>query len=765
MHSIRAYLGILRDSFHEAFASRVLWILLILTTLLLLALAPAGTAEQAGSYLSSDDIIDRSSLIKKLAREGPKPQRSPSGQVWSQLSEKTRNSIAAAAKTPDNRLAMRSANDRLLEELNALLLEPRLYEAPAWENGRLNLEARKLLNQGLTQLPPDQLARFNRLALEAAYPEQIAASSNKQVQLTYFGRKMFVPLPLSQDDLRPAIEQILLGFMVLVLGVGGVLTAILVTASIIPTTFEPGAIDLLLSKPVSRWLVFLTKFLGGCAFIFVNASYLILGIWMIVGWRFHLWNHKLLLCIPLFMFLFAIYYAVSALAGVIWKNAIVCVVLTVLFWATCFAVGTTHDVVATLVIQPARLVRIVPAGNALLAVSEQGKVLLWDNDLRDWEEVLADTMPRSGPAAWLSVPLLGPIYDERNNRILAANQDVPQLAMFGNPALLVGKPGEGWQRTEGVTLPAASEALFLGPGGEILAVAAGGVFRAEGNPEEKPKSAKVFGFEVPLPGSGARWVETTKNLHLSTPFSASIDSPTGRLAIYDGRKLLVLDPQPGGKYAVTQETEEELHNAGVLQLAGNTLMLALKNGQIRLYDASTLAVKQLIEPLEKRAPRYITSTSDGRLFAVLFHEGQLVLYDAQSGQASQPPLAGQGDISAAAFLGDKRLLVADRLTRVTEYHVPSWQMESRRTGRMNGWEIGYRYLLHPLYTVFPKPGALDNMITYLLTDETTVATSPREDDLSATRIKIDIWGPIWSNLAFLSVVLLLACIYVSRRDF
>ncbi len=52
------------------------------------------------------------------------------------------------------------------------------------------------------------------------------------------------------------------------------LIGLLVTAGLIPQTFEAGAIDLLLSKPVNRSLTFLTKFVGGCIFVGLAAAYL-----------------------------------------------------------------------------------------------------------------------------------------------------------------------------------------------------------------------------------------------------------------------------------------------------------------------------------------------------------------------------------------------------------------------------------------------------------------------------------------------------------
>ena len=37
--------------------------------------------------------------------------------------------------------------------------------------------------------------------------------------------------------------------------------------------------------------------------------------------------------------------------------------------------------------------------------------------------------------------------------------------------------------------------------------------------------------------------------------------------------------------------------------------------------------------------------------------------------------------------------------------------------------------------------------------------------LEAERLTYDVWGPIWQNLTFLTVVLGLTCVYIARKDF
>ena len=84
-------------------------------------------------------------------------------------------------------------------------------------------------------------------------------------------------------------------------------------------------------------------------------------------------------------------------------------------------------------------------------------------------------------------------------------------------------------------------------------------------------------------------------------------------------------------------------------------------------------------------------------------------------------------------------------------------------------EILYRYVVMPLYTVFPKPGELDGVVTYLVVGDPVnlfeQSRMPRDQVNLERRGPIDIWQPIWSNLAFLAVMLTVTCVYISRRDF
>ncbi len=83
-------------------------------------------------------------------------------------------------------------------------------------------------------------------------------------------------------------------------------------------------------------------------------------------------------------------------------------------------------------------------------------------------------------------------------------------------------------------------------------------------------------------------------------------------------------------------------------------------------------------------------------------------------------------------------------------------------------EILYRYVVMPLYTVFPKPGEMDGVVTQLVVGDPVdlfeQSRLPR-DQVNVERKPIDIWRPIWSNAVFLAVMLTITCVYITRRDF
>jgi ABC-type transport system involved in multi-copper enzyme maturation permease subunit len=124
--------------------------------------------------------------------------------------------------------------------------------------------------------------------------------------------------------------------------VGGaifLLISSVMTAFFIPNMLRKGTVDLLLSKPIHRWSLLLLKYFGGLLFMFLNTVVLIGGFWLVMGLRSGIWGWTFLLMIPILTFQFAIYYAVSTLAGVLSRNTIVAILAACFTWAFLFVLG------------------------------------------------------------------------------------------------------------------------------------------------------------------------------------------------------------------------------------------------------------------------------------------------------------------------------------------------------------------------------------------------------------------------------------------
>jgi len=762
---MRAYLAVLKDSFREAFASRVLWILLALTTLVLVALAPLGLSEKPATVFRQNNILNLPGLVSKIEMQGSADAPSPGKQIWNRWSDAFKSKLASRSAEENGISSVRLDSD-VIDELNKLLVDRTFYDAKAWSGIELNAETKQLAEKSSGKLTDEEGKRLNRLLLEAAYPAEIA-STKSQLSISYLVWPV-TETSITRKEAEPQIKAIVAGIISFFVGTLGVLAAILVTAPIIPQTFEAGAIDLLLSKPVSRPLLFLTKFAGGCAFILLNAAYFVIGLWLIVGLRFGIWSSRMLLTIPVFLFLFSIYYAVSSLAGVLWRNAVVCIVVTVLFWVVCFAVGTTKNLMEQVWLNSARLVKLVPAGETLFGVTEQGQVQQWRPGETNWEETFrVEQAPvpgaRGGVPFFIPQQWTSQIYDSREDRLLAIES--PQggrgFGDFGRgPTLWSGSRKDGWTRriVLGTVPPAGTSDLFVDGSQDVLAVGTLGVFRLsrnntvqDGN-DKGPESFVSIGPNPPLP--------------LQTPLAAALNVSTGEIAFRSQGTVTVLNRNSDGTYSKKQSAEVAGDAGSLLAFGGSTMLAGLADGRVLLIDPATLKVKEEFSPAGETAPRFAIASADGNWFAMLFHNNQLWLFDAHAGKPANVSFRGQGDISAVAFNGADRLLVTDRVNRVTSYHIDPFLSEDRRAPALTLLERAYHYGIVPIYTIFPKPGELNNVVQYLLTEQDTVATNPnRGDDLSQRRAKINISGPVWSSLAFLAIVLTATCLYVRRTDF
>lgn len=110
------------------------------------------------------------------------------------------------------------------------------------------------------------------------------------------------------------------------------LISTVITAFFIPNMLRKGSVDMLVVKPISRWALLLYKYIGGMTFMFLNAVVVVVGVWLVLGLRTHLWGTGFLFSIAILTFQFAMYYAVSTLFAVLTRSAIVSILMACLTW-------------------------------------------------------------------------------------------------------------------------------------------------------------------------------------------------------------------------------------------------------------------------------------------------------------------------------------------------------------------------------------------------------------------------------------------------
>jgi hypothetical protein len=767
---MRPYLAVFKDSFREAFASRILWLISGLITLILfVGLAPFALREETAYRFQRNEFRNGPEFLQFLSSQETAKTPSAARKVWSRLPESLRHRLHVVS--PTNLNEQLDVLRDVRAEFNGMVDNKGLYDPKLWLPNSLTGEGRRLAERGWENLSTDEQRRFNRLLIDAAFPDFVLPAPGRNLYAEWFGYRLGAPLPFEPKQLTLLVNYALAVLTTFLAGILGVLIAILVTAPTVPQTFEPGAIDLLLSKPVSRSLLFLTKFFGASTFILLNSIYLIGGMWLIAGLRFDIWSGKLLMCIPVFLFLFVIYYSVSALTGVIWRNAIVSVCCTALFWGVCFTVGTAKRVAETTFLDPIRLSAIVPAGEKLLSVNRSGQTFEWGTDRQAWEEVFRGRDEGGGAQLFFRPSLIGPVYDPAHNRIVAIESARTRFELFGGSGkLLIGERNQEWRRMENAVTPSNPQALLIDPKGHILVVSFTGIFRFEGDAKHEHRPFKVFGVDISPQDSGKfEKIGPLPEQKWRRPFAAAINHEDGRLAIFSHGTLSVLAPDSEGRYTVRRDAEIETEKGAVVEFVGGRIALATGDGHLRIFDGSSLVEEVDLTPRARAKPRKLAGSPDGRRLAELFDDGHVWLYDVEEQKPFSARIGSQGDLTAIAFSPENRLLAADGFGRVIAYQLEPFARGNAYQSPLDTLQVLYRYVVTPLYTIFPKPGELNEVVTYFVVGDPIElfeqSRTPRDELQREERPPVDIWQPVISNVIFLVVVLTITCVYIERRDF
>jgi hypothetical protein len=228
---------------------------------------------------------------------------------------------------------------------------------------------------------PDFLSRREAEAADATKLKTSGVSVADGRLALAFGA---IDVPLARDT-KGGVQ-----FLQLVLAGGvadtlGLMLSLIWTAGFLPGFLEGRNICVLLAKPAPRRVLILGKYFGVLGFVLVNAVVFVLGTWTAIGLRTGYWDAAYLLCIPLLLLHFSVFFGFSVLLAVWTGNPVVCVFGSIVFWCVAWsmnfarhALATSTDLVAE-TIRSSHFHALVELGYWLLPKPADLSMLLFDS--------------------------------------------------------------------------------------------------------------------------------------------------------------------------------------------------------------------------------------------------------------------------------------------------------------------------------------------------------------------------------------------------
>jgi ABC-type transport system involved in multi-copper enzyme maturation permease subunit len=333
------YLAILKDSVREAIDTKVFYVMLAVSCVLILlvgslSFAPRPASELADEYTTLPLNAERSQLSKFAAGLGLPFVRS--SKVWIQDKIEPAD---GAPDSPESPLHFR-IHARFAKKEEAA----KIRQAPAATEDFIKerfatFEDWKVFEVTRVELAPSTEA--NLVAFDVyTQPTKVTRRIWPCEPNLFFGA---VPLPVFKTVALGVQLYVIEGTLVNGLGAWvAILVSVVITSFFIPNMLRKGTLDLLVVKPIHRTTLLIYKYVGGLTFILLNTTFAVGGVWLMLGLRSGIWSPGFLLTIFIITFFFAILYSVSALFGVLIGSPIVSILTTCLAWFVFWAAGQLY---------------------------------------------------------------------------------------------------------------------------------------------------------------------------------------------------------------------------------------------------------------------------------------------------------------------------------------------------------------------------------------------------------------------------------------
>ncbi len=177
------------------------------------------------------------------------------------------------------------------------------------------------------------------LALNALIMGAVATVGLDDSGISIFGYKLPIPgitIKLFPDGQLYKLIIATLGVSIWLAWLSTIL-ALLSTASMFPD-LASGGVDTMLSKPIGRTRLFLTKFATGLLFTALQVTVFAVLAFLVLGIRGGAWEIGIFVVVPLMVVFFSYLFALQAVVGVVTRSPIASVIVTLLFWIFIFLV-------------------------------------------------------------------------------------------------------------------------------------------------------------------------------------------------------------------------------------------------------------------------------------------------------------------------------------------------------------------------------------------------------------------------------------------
>lgn len=128
------------------------------------------------------------------------------------------------------------------------------------------------------------------------------------------------------------------------LGLFALVLALLSVCPVFPDFLKSGSVDVAVSKPISRWVLFLVKYLGSLLFVAIQVFAFCIIVFLAQGLRIDSWNVEIFWAVPLLAFVFSLIYCVAVLTAVWTRSTLFSLLLALVMWAVTLGIQWTESI-------------------------------------------------------------------------------------------------------------------------------------------------------------------------------------------------------------------------------------------------------------------------------------------------------------------------------------------------------------------------------------------------------------------------------------